>query len=177
MALLRLQRGLACAAAALALVACSTLQPPADTSGTVLQGRLALRVAASGTQPARSETTAFELQGDGDRGDLRLSTPLGTQLARARWAPGRAELETAQGRNTFADLAELSQQALGEALPLQALSDWLQGRAWPGAPHRVEGDRLLQLGWRLDFTRLAAGVIAAERDAPPAITLRVQLER
>ena len=43
-------------------------------------------------------TAAFELQGRPEAGELNLSTPLGTVLGQARWAPGSVVLVTPQGR-------------------------------------------------------------------------------
>lgn len=166
-------------AAAAWLAGCTTLEPPPQQAWA--QGRLSVRIAASAGQPARSESAAFELRGDGQRGELRLSTPLGTLLAVAAWSPGEATLTTPQGRAAFDTLSGLARESLGEDLPLQALPDWLQGRPWSGAPHRPaapEGARgFEQLGWRIDLSRHVDGLLLAEREAPPAVTLRVRLER
>lgn len=141
------------------------------------QGRLAVRVAAWGGTPARSETAAFELRGNGLQGELRLSTPLGNLLAVATWSPTQVMLTTPQGPQSFDTLAELSRHALGEELPLQALPDWLRGQPWAGAAHH-RGDALFeQLGWRIELARLADGLLVATREAAPRVSLRVQLER
>jgi outer membrane lipoprotein LolB len=143
----------------------------------LLQGRLAVKVAAYGEQPARSDSAAFELRGGADGGELRLSTPLGSLLAVASWAPGVAELVTPQGRSRFESLAELSRRAVGEDLPLQALPDWLQGRPWPGATHRAAPQGFEQLGWRIDLARHAEGLLLATRAEAPVVEMRVRLDR
>ncbi|MDE2612248.1 MAG: outer membrane lipoprotein LolB [Burkholderiales bacterium] len=159
------------------------------TSGEWLAGRLSLSVAALDAQPARNVTAAFELRGDGTRGDLHLFTPLGTQIAAASWAPGLATLATADGERSFADLDALAIGAFGALgtsgtsgppgaqVPLAALPDWLGGRAWPGAPSTANESGFDQLGWHVDLSRRADGRIVARRAAPPAVELRVQLDR
>lgn len=168
--------GLALGVAALA--GCATPAPPAAVAPWI-QGRLSVKVEALADQAERSETAAFELRGGTDRGELRLSTPLGSLVAVAAWAPGLVTLTTPQGRYHFDTLAELARRSLGEELPLQALPDWLQARPWPEAPHRADGSGsgFEQLGWRIDLTRFTDGLLVAQRDAAPAVTLRVRLER
>ncbi len=158
--------------AAALLAACATVpDAPPWTSG-----RLSLRIEASGDAPARSLGTGFELRGDGQRGELRLNSPLGTRLAAARWAPGEAVLATPEGERRFDSLDQLSRQALGEALPLAALPDWLAGRPWAGATHRERIDGFDQLGWQVLLNRRADGWIEARRQAPPAVVVRVKLD-
>ena len=165
------------AAAAAALVtACATPRPVSVDLGPVVSGRLSLRVEAAADRPAQSLTAAFELQGQAERGELRLLSPLGSQLVAARWAPGQALLQTPAGSRAFSSLDELSLQALGEVLPLAALPDWLAGRPWPGAAHRAASTGFEQLGWRVDLARQAEGWVQAQRDTPPAVVLRVRLD-
>ena len=162
-------------AAAAMLGACATPPVPTD-GGPVTSGRLSLRVDAAAERPAQGVTAAFELQGDAERGELRLLSPLGGVLAAARWAPGQALLDTPAGRQGFASLDELSLQALGEVLPLAALPDWLVGRPWPGAAYLPVPDGFEQLGWRVDLARRAEGWVLARRAAPPAVVLRIRLD-
>ena len=155
------------------LAACATTpRPPAE-----LAGRLAVRVEAFEGAPARSLATQFELRGDALAGELRLSTPLGTTAAQARWRPGSAELITAETTRSFADLDALAQALLGEALPLAALIDWLRGRPWPGAPSAASAVGFEQLGWRIDLSRMAEGWVLAARERAPAVSVRARLER
>ena len=136
--------------------------------------------AAPGT-PARNVSAAFELEGDADRGRLDLSTPLGSIMAQARWAPGSVVLATPQGEQTFADLDALTREALGDSVPVQALFDWLRGRPWPGAPSVLNvtpaEPGFLQLGWSVDLARFGEAWVAARRDAPPSVQVHAKLDR
>ena len=165
-------------AATVLLAACATPPPAPEASlGPWTSGRLSLRVEARAGQPAQSLGAAFELRGGGERGELKLLTPLGTQLAQARWQPGQAELTTADGVWAFDDLDALAERALGERVPLAALPDWLAGRPWPAAAHAVTAVGFDQLGWSVDLSRQAEGRIAAARAAPPVVSLRVLIDR
>lgn len=183
----------------LLMAGCATVRPP-EVPGPALAGRLAWQVAASAAGPARQASALFELRGTADRGSLELSSALGTTLARARWEPGQAELSTSSGVGRYTGLAELAQSAFGEPVPLGALFDWLRGRPWPGAPHEPGAAAapgttgvpagtgaagaagagasagFSQLGWQVDLSGLAQGLLSARRAAEPAITLRVRLE-
>ena len=130
---------------------------------------------------ARNVTAAFELQGNAKQGRLDLSTPLGTTLARARWAPDRVALVTSQGETRFDNLDALTREVLGESLPVAALFDWLRGRPWPGAastrtaPPAEPGFQ--QLGWVVSLARFDEGWIAARRNQAPVVTVRAKLDR
>ncbi len=156
------------------LAGCATRAP--DPAGGWTTGRLALRVEASPERGPQSLSAAFELRGDGREGELKLLSPLGTQLAAARWAPALAVLATADGERRFESLDALSREALGEPLPLAALPDWLAGRPWRGAPHAARDDGFEQLGWAVVTAALAEGQVSARRAAAPAVTLRVRLD-
>jgi outer membrane lipoprotein LolB len=155
--------------------ACATLPDSTNPTATT-SGRLVLKVQASAERPAQALNAAFELLGSAEKGELRLSSPLGPQIASARWAPGLAVLTTPEGRSEFKTLDELSQRTLGEVLPLAALPDWLAGRPWPGAAHQRVDTGFEQLGWQVGLARFAQGWIDAERAAPPAVSLRVRLD-
>jgi outer membrane lipoprotein LolB len=161
--------------AAALLAACAT-PPPAPGEVPWTSGRLSVRVDASAGQAAQSMNAAFELRGDGQSGELRLNSPLGTRVAQARWAPGLAVLATPEGEHRFDTLEELSRQALGEALPLAALPDWIAGRPWPAAPHVMAAEGFEQLGWSVRLARQAEGWIEARRAAPPEVLVRVRLD-
>jgi len=162
-------------AATVLLAACATPRPlPGELPWT--SGRLSVRIAADGERAAQSVSAAFELRGGGDSGEMRLNSPLGTRVASARWAPGSAVLASGDGEQRFSDLDELSRRALGEALPLAALPDWLAGRPWPGAPHLPREGGFEQLGWQVLLARRAEGWIEARRDTPPAVLVRVKLD-
>jgi outer membrane lipoprotein LolB len=88
-------------------------------------------------------------------------------------------LESAGGRHTFADSAALADAALGEAVPVFALFDWLIGRPWPAAESTALADGgkgFEQLGWRIDLGQFDQGRVVAVRNSPPIVTLRVFLE-
>jgi outer membrane lipoprotein LolB len=155
------------------LAGCASVPRPAPD----LSGRLAVRVEAFEGAPPRSLTAQFELRGDARNGNLQLTTPLGSTAAQARWRPGLAELVTAEGTRSFADLDALAQDMLGESLPLAALIEWLRGRPWAGAPNMPRDDGFEQLGWRIDLSRLAEGWVLADRDRAPALSVRARLDR
>ena len=152
---------------------CASVAPP--TAGQLFSGRLAVSVTG---QPERSFSAGFDLSGSARQGELLLTGPLGTTAARAHWAPGLAELSTNQGSTRHASLDALVEQALGQAIPMAALFDWLQGRPWPEAPAAAlaEGQPgFEQLGWRVSLSRLNEGWLEATRDAPPSVQVRIRL--
>lgn len=131
-------------------------------SGT-WSGRLALQVSA---EPPTSLHAAFELEGSATQGRLRLVGPLGQQFADLRWQPGDVTLVTPSETRRYDSLDDLA-LANGDApLPLQALFDWLGGRA-SEAP-----------GWTVDLSRLSDGRLQARRVTPePVVELRLVLDR
>lgn len=157
------------------LTGCASVAPDAHP-GDMLSGRLALQVQG---QPERGFSADFELRGDARTGELLLSGPLGSVLARARWTPDEAVLQAGGSDTREPDLDALSRRAFGEALPLAALPDWLRGRPWPGAgwQPRPDGEAGFdQLGWRLTLADAANGRITAQRsEPPPMLTVRVRL--
>jgi outer membrane lipoprotein LolB len=171
----RAWRVAAAGAAALVLAACATTPPP-EADGPWTSGRLSLRVAEDGARAAQSLSAAFELAGDGERGQLNLSTPLGSRLASVRWSPEGARLTTPEGEQRFGSLDALARQALGEAVPLAALPDWLAGRPWARAPHEPRPDGFVQFGWQVHTNQRAEGRIEARRLQAPEVLLRVRLE-
>ncbi|MFN0184708.1 MAG: outer membrane lipoprotein LolB [Aquabacterium sp.] len=167
----------AAAAAALALVACTSM-PPAASDSARLGGRLSVQV---DSDPPQRQSAGFDLSGDAQAGRLLLTTPIGTAVAEATWVDGRATMTDGHGTRHYNSLAALGQEALGEAIPMAALFDWLRGRPWPGAAVDAapEGRRgFTQLGWSIDLSGFTdQGLITARRSAPPMVTLRVRLER
>jgi outer membrane lipoprotein LolB len=179
---------MAALAAAAFLAGCATAPPP--VAGPVYSGRIAVRSdAAPGTQ-ARSMSGQFELRGSPARGQLVLTTPIGTTVARARWkaaggtaaADGAADIDLeANGRTThFDNFDDMTQAALGDSLPLAAMFDWLSGRPWPHSPAAFDAARTSfdQLGWHVDRSRFDSDqLIAADRPLPlPALHVRVKLD-
>ena len=165
----------ALAALSLLLGGCATPVPPGQADW--LSGRLSLRVDAAPAAPARQMSSAFELRGDGARGELRLNSPLGTLLAAASWAPGEARLVTPEGERRYADLDAMSREALGEALPLRALPAWLRGQRWEGSPSQATAEGFEQLGWQIGLQRFSDGWVEIRRQSPPAVLLRALVER
>jgi outer membrane lipoprotein LolB len=140
------------------------------------EGRLAVRVE---NDPQRSFSASFVLEGSGQAGRLSLSTALGSQVAMARWLPGRVWLVDGDGTHEFDDMAELSRRTLGEEIPLEAFFDWLGGRPWPGqssAPLSGSAPGFRQLGWDVRLDRFGDGLLVAQRLATPSVTLRAKLD-
>jgi len=165
------------------LAGCSSLarQPaPAVAEGDLrLNGRLAVTVAGGGGR-APGGNASFELIGNPAAGQLELSTPLGSLVARASWRAGEVRLQTPEEERRFEDLDALTRELLGEPIPVAALFDWLQGRPWPQAASKalapgVQGFE--QLGWQIDLSRFAEGLIVATRRAEPVVTLRARIEQ
>jgi outer membrane lipoprotein LolB len=169
-----LAAGLACAA----LAGCSSLNPPAQGPDDTLSGRLSVQVEAHNGAPARNVSAAFDLRGGPERGEMQLTSPLGTVMAQARWSPSDVVLKSSEGEKRFRDLTSLADDVLGEPLPLAALFDWLRGKAWAGAPSNplpAPGNGFEQLGWTVALERRSEGWIVARRAAPPAVTVRAKL--
>ncbi len=174
-ALLRAAAATAALVAAVLLQGCATPRV-ADDGPPWMSGRLSVRVDANAGQAARSLDAGFALRGDDEQGELRLATPLGTQIARARWTRDEALLDLGQGETRYPDLESLSRAAVGEVLPLRALPDWLAGRPWPGAAVRPGPEGFEQLGWQVSLARLAERRLEALREQPRRVLVRVRLE-
>jgi len=127
-------------------------------------GRISLKVQ---DEPPQSFSGGFALRGQASRGDLTLLSPLGTVVGILRWSPGHAELDSGNGKvRYFGSVDELTREATGSAIPLEALFSWLQGR-----PANLGG-------WTADLSRHAEGRIVAQRLRPaPQAELRVLMER
>ena len=168
------------------LQACASHPPPLP--GHVYSGRLAVRTDAAPDLPARSVSGQFELSGNASSGQLILTSPIGTTIARARWSdpvgmqgvPSRIELEADGATTHYATLEEMMQRAIGDQLPLPAMFDWLSGRPWPAAPVQrgADGRSFDQLGWHVDLSQFAGNnLIDAQRPQPaPALHVRVKLD-
>ena len=177
-------RGAGSMALALLVQACATHPPPLP--GHVYSGRLAVRTDAAPNWPARSVTGQFELSGNASSGQLILTSPIGTTVARARWsdpvgsqgAPSKIELEADGTTTHYATLEEMMQRAIGDQLPLPAMFDWLSGRPWPDAPveRGTTGPTFDQLGWHVDLSQLADNRLIDAQRALPAPTLHVRVK-
>lgn len=125
-------------------------------------GRLALKVESD---PPQSFSAGFDLRGSATAGELQLTSPLGTTLAKVFWQPGRAELQ--QGSRTLRrqNLDDLASEMGETSLPVSALFSWLQGES------------VVVSGWQADLSRQAEGKISAHRTSPPPVAdLRIVFE-
>lgn len=173
----------AAGAALLALAGCASVpnaatEAPRAAGSSFFAGRLAVAVEAQGDAAPRAFAGGFELRGDASRGTLTLSSPLGNAVAEGRWRPGEAQLVTPRETRRHATLAELTRDALGESVPVEALFDWLEGRPWAGAASAPAEGGFAQLGWRVDTRGIAEGRLHARRTAvEPVVDVRIRLER
>ncbi|MEN9451071.1 MAG: hypothetical protein RLZZ369_130 [Pseudomonadota bacterium] len=158
--------------------------PPVDQAAAQQwQGHFSIKLGPWGTQAAEGQSFTFYLQSTPKTGQLDLMTPLGTQLAQVNWSPQGTRIESSEGTQQFASLTEMSQQLLGEDVPLQALPHWLQGMPSPDLPPaRISADHLgfEQAGWTIDAHGLPNGKLQATRaqtSAQRLITIKVRLER
>ena len=127
------------------------------------QGRLTLRV---DTNPPEQFSTAFEMTGHAEQGELTLLSPLGTTFARVRWNPTGASMQQGSETQQFASMDMLTQRLTGAPLPLPALMGWLD-RAGPPVS-----------GWRISEQAMKSGRrVLAERQQPlPALQLTLLLD-
>lgn len=130
---------------------------------------MGIKLGARQAEPARGMSFGFFFQGQVERGSLSLMTPLGSQVAQVDWTPTSATLRRV-GPGGGEDIRrgsieELAETALGEALPLQTLVHWMQGRPDPALPHQPspEADTFEQRGWFIDTRERAQGRILATR--------------
>ena len=174
-------RALLACGALLLLGACSSLErkPQSIVSEGDLRfsGRLSVQVAGGAGGKASGGNAGFELTGQPRAGQLELSTPLGSLVARASWRAGEVRLQTPEDERRFEDLDALTREMLGEAVPVAALFDWLQGRPWPQAAHASVPGGFEQLGWQIDLAKFSEGLIVATRRSEPVVTLRARLEK
>lgn len=126
-------------------------------------GKLSVRI---DREPVQYFSAGFELQGDSEAGEMQLFSPLGSTVATLRWqADGGAQWQRGEQLRHYPDMAELSADLTGTALPLASLFDWLQGRATA-----VDG-------WQVDLSQHASGKLQAQRLQPtPSAQLRLVFE-
>ncbi|MFM2348367.1 MAG: hypothetical protein RL654_3120 [Pseudomonadota bacterium] len=160
---------------------CATTQPPASLPGDAGRGRVGRLAVQVAGDSARSFSASFELEGSAAQGQLTLFSPIGLPLGRAQWRPGEAQLDSGAQTQRFGHLDTMMEALVGEALPLAALFDWLEGRPWPDeASHplaEADGPGFRQLGWKVRTDRLPDGLLVAERRLPePALTVRIRLD-
>lgn len=159
----------------------STIPSPAPSALLALQGQLSVKLQAFQDQAARGINLGFFFSGNPQGGQLDLMTPLGSQVAQVRWTEAGAWLQTDKGERLFTSLLDLSEQVLGEALPLSALMSWAQGRPDPAlpAPSHITDQTFEQSGWLIDTKDVSIGRVMAQRpttDTQRGITMRVRLD-
>lgn len=145
-----------------------------------LQGQISIKLLATREQPAKGVSLGFFFHGQPQAGRLELMTPLGSQIAQVGWGPAGAWLRRDGASNTdappesrfgtdlstqptsddgqerFDSMQSLSERVLGEAIPLQTLIHWMQGRADPTrtSTHAPEdgltAGTFTQDGWLID---------------------------
>ena len=158
-------RGAVTALAAAVLVGCATPPPPPPASAEASvashwSGRLALSLA---TDPPQHWSANFELSGAPERGELRLSTPLGQTVATIRWNGAGAWVERRDADpRPYDGLDALTADLIGTPVPVTALFAWLRG-----VSHEAPG-------WHVDLSQQPTGRLRLRRtDPPPAADLRL----
>lgn len=146
-----------------------------DAETALWRGRLALRVASDATPaqgesgappPAQSFSASFELTGNAQTGGLLLFSPLGTTVAELSWTAQTASMRAGGETRSFGSLGELLKQATGTEIPVASLFAWLAG------------DNPATQGWLADLSQYTVGrVIARRSDPPPAVELRLIIEK
>lgn len=177
-------------AAALAGCATTSTQPAGSTAGAAavapyretieLSGRLQVTYQKDG-QPG-STNGGFEWSQRPGQIDVAFLSPLKQTVATISVTPQGATLtEAGRAPRTASDIDTLSAQALGWALPVSGLRDWLQGYATGADGKRfiaspANNSVFTKDGWRLRFVSWQAGTngtqmprnIIAERNAGAA---------
>lgn len=171
--------------------AASSAQPGAPYRDTIeLSGRLSVNYDKDGKQ--ESLTGKFAWRQNATRTDVSLDSPLGQTIAVISVTPQQATLTQAgKAPRTAPDIDTLSGQALGWALPVSGLRDWLQGVATGADGQRFEASPAhdsvtTRDGWRLHYVSWQDGGpysrpkrIDAERSASAtanAVAIRILID-
>jgi outer membrane lipoprotein LolB len=126
------------------------------------QGRISVTVQSD---PPRNMSAGFSLDGDARQGELNLFSPLGTTLATLQWNPTSTQWLQGSQQRRYDSMAHLTEETTGAALPMDAMFEWLQGRATPSP------------GWQADLSALNQGSLIAKRITPePLVVLRIKLD-
>ena len=144
------------------LCGCATPPQAAATDAAHWQGRLAVKVYS---KPVQAFAANFDLQGCAAKGELLLTSPLGTTLARMRWDVGTATLDANGEHKVFSSLEDLARKVTGTDLPVASLFAWLQGQD-DGTP-----------GWQVDLSDLPNGRLQAHHNEATEAELKIILER
>ena len=125
-------------------------------------GRISLQIES---EPPQAFFAGFSLKGKAEKGELTLTSPIGSTLGVMRWSPDEALLESGSAVRRFASVDALLLDTTGAAIPLAALFDWLGGK-----------NTALD-GWTADLSQRPAKKISAKRvDPAPQANLRIVLE-
>ncbi|GAB3186021.1 lipoprotein insertase outer membrane protein LolB [Hydrogenophaga aquatica] len=144
---------------ALWLAGCATPPPPPTGSSEFWTGRLTLQIDGN---PAQSFSAGFELSGNPAQGEIKLFSPFGQTVASATWTNTGAALHQGEETRHYPDMASLTAELTGTALPISPLFDWLKG-----LPATLDG-------WEADLTQHPQGRLSARRLFPlPGAHLRV----
>jgi outer membrane lipoprotein LolB len=150
----------------LLLCGCAASRAPAsgaEGEGQHWQGKLAVKVYSA---PIQAFSANFDLQGTPGNGQLALSSPLGTTLARLEWNETRASMRSANDERHYESLDALALEVTGADIPVANLFAWLQGQT--GAPSH----------WVADLSQLDNGRILAHNvGQSPQSELKILLER
>lgn len=137
------------------LHACSSISPVANTPwqtyhgqnlSFIAEGRFSIRIDNKG---AYSNFIWQNYAQDNQK--ITISTPLGgtiAQLCQDKQGAGVSSVFTKQASGR--DINDLTQQLLGQIIPLNHLNLWANGYIAPGVAYSVQKDRLIQEGWMIN---------------------------
>jgi len=141
------------------LAGCATPPAPAPGAADLWSGRLNLQLDGD---PPQNYSAGFELAGNAARGEIKLFSPFGQTVASATWSSQGATLKRGEETRQYPDMATLTTELTGTALPIAPLFDWLRGQ-----PTSLDG-------WEVDLTQHPQGRLSARRLHPlPGARLRV----
>jgi outer membrane lipoprotein LolB len=153
---------LLCLGAPLLLQACASVAPSRsfdvdnDAASRQYTGRFSANYVRYGRDEGVQGSFRWEEQGRNVR--LDLVSPLGQTLAVVTATPSGATLDLPnQPPRNAPEVDTLMEEALGFALPVAGMRDWLHGRPTQGAPARATRDEqgrlatLAQHGWTVHY--------------------------
>ncbi|SPA47899.1 lipoprotein insertase outer membrane protein LolB [Cupriavidus taiwanensis] len=175
---------LLCLGAPLLLQACASVAPSRsfdvdqDAANRQYTGRFSASYVRYGRDEGVQGSFRWEEQGRNVR--LDLVSPLGQTLAVVTATPSGATLDLPnQPPRNAPEVDTLMEEALGFALPVAGMRDWLHGRPTPGTPARATRDEqgrlatLAQNGWTVRYVawQETADTGAAATQVPRRIDL------
>ncbi|BDB22991.1 outer-membrane lipoprotein LolB [Cupriavidus sp. TA19] len=176
---------LLCLGAPLLLQACASVAPTRgfDAGDASASQQYTGRFSANYVRYGRDEgvTGSFRWEEQGRNVRLDLVSPLGQTLAVVTATPSGATLDLPnQPPRNAPEVDTLMEEALGFALPVAGMRDWLHGRAAQGSPARTTRDEqgrvatLAQNGWTV---RYVAWQDTAAAGTATALPRRIDLAR